>query len=133
MKKEFKNSNFKYKTIIWSAVLGIFVTVASMLIFAVIMYLTEVGFQYSSLFATLSVAAGLFIATYYAAFKKKSKGFLTGVLSGGITFLIVLLVSFFTDDGSLSYNTLFHLIIFMLSAIIGGILGVNKASTKKFI
>lgn len=129
MQKEFK----KYSVILKTAIIEIIVTVVSMILFSIIMFLAEIKYEYSSLFGTLSLAIGLFVATYFTALKKKSKGLLTGLISGSITFLIVLIISFILDSGTLTYNTFFHLIIFLLSAIIGGILGVNKATTKKFI
>ena len=104
-----------------------------MVLFSIIMLFAEIKYEYSSLFGTLSVALGLFVATYFTALKRGSKGLLIGLLSGSVTFLIVLIISFILNSGTLTYNTLFHLIIFILSAITGGILGVNKASTKKYI
>lgn len=133
MQKEFKDKSSKYKLIFTTAIIEIAVTLIAMLIFSVLMFIAEIKYEYSSLFGTLSVAIGLFIATYFTARKKGNKGLLTGLITGGVTFIIVLIISLILDNGGFTYNTIFHLIIFILSAVIGGILGVNKAVSKKYI
>ena len=134
MQKELiKNSSVNYALIIKTALLELLVTGVIMLLFSALMYFCDIGFEYSLLFSTLSVAVGLFIASYYMAYKRRDKGMLTGFICGVITFMIILIISLIIDDGGITYNTLFHLIIFLLSALIGGVLGVNKAINKKYI
>lgn len=128
-----QNKYSKYSVILKTAIMEVSVTVFSMLIFSIIMLLAEIKYEYSSLFATLSVANGLLVSTYYTARKRGSKGLLTGLINGSVTFLAVLIIAFILDNGSLTYNTFFHFIIFILSAITGGISGVNKTSSKKYI
>ncbi len=133
MQKELKNTSSLLNVILKTVIIEIIVTAVSMAIFSVIMFLGEIKYEYSNLFGTLSVAIGLLVATYITTLKKGSKGLLTGLITGGITFLTVLIISIFINGGPLTYNTLFHLIIFILSAVIGGILGVNKSANKKYI
>lgn len=134
MQKEFlKNSSVNFTLIITTALLEMVVTGVVMLLFSAIMYFGDISFEYASLFATLSVAVGLFIASYYAAYKRRDKGMLTGFICGIVTFMFIMVLSLIIDDGGITYNTLFHLIIFLLSSLIGGVLGVNKAVNKKYI
>lgn len=126
-------SGFNYGLIIKTAFINIGVTGLFIGIFAVIMYLAQIGFEYSSVLATVSLAAGSLVSAFYIAKKIGRKGFLTGLIVGAVTFLTVTLISLFVDKGGVTVNTLFHLIIIMLSALIGGILGVNKAANKKYI
>ncbi len=126
-------SGFNYGLIIKTALINIGVTGLFIGIFAVIMYLAQIGFEYSAVLATVSLAAGSLVSAFYAAKKIGRKGFLTGLIVGAVTFLTVTLISLFVDKGGVTVNTLFHLIIIMLSALIGGILGVNKATNKKYI
>lgn len=134
MNKNFGEKNTgKYKIIISSVLIGLTVTALLILIFSVIMFATEMNKDYAVILATASVAAGSFAAAFYAAKTVQSKGFMVGLIVGGITFLAVTLISLIIDKGALSMNTLFHFIIFMLSSLIGGIMGVNKAANKKYI
>ncbi len=134
MQKElFKKSSVNYTLIITTALLEIVITGVVMLLFSALMYFFDIGFEYSPMLATLSVAVALFIASYFAAYKRRDKGMLTGFICGFSTFMLIMILSLIIDDGGITYNTLFHLIIFLLSALIGGVLGVNKAVNKKYI
>ena len=114
--------------IIEIAVTAFFVTV-----FALIMYLVESGYKYASVFATVSVALGAFAASFYAAGKTGKRGWLTGMIIGGVTFVIITLAALVADSGSVTYNTLFHFIIIMLSSLIGAVIGVNRGTSRKYI
>lgn len=134
MKKDYeKKSVFNYGLVIKTVLINILVTAIFVLIFSVVMYLTQTGYEYATVFATVSLATGALVSAYYAAKKVGKKGFLVGLLVGGITFLTITLISLFVDKGGITINTLFHFIIIMLSALIGGISGVNKAGKKKYI
>ena len=119
--------------IIKTVLLGVLVTAVFILIFSVFMYFSQMGYEYATVFATVSLAAGTFVSSFYAAKKIGKRGFLTGLVVGGTTFLRVTLISLFGDQGSITINTLFHFIIILLSSLIGGIMGVNKAANKKYI
>lgn len=119
--------------IVKTVLFGVLTTALFILLFSVFMYLSQMGYEYATVFATVSLAAGTFISAFYAAKKIGEKGFLTGIIVGGITFLLVTVVSLIVDNGSVTSNTLFHFIIIMLSSLIGGIIGVNRAVNKKYI
>ncbi len=134
MKKDYeKKSVFNYGLVIKTVLINILATAIFVLIFSVVMYLTQTGYEYATVFATVSLATGALVSAYYAAKKVGKKGFLVGLLVGGITFLTITLISLFVDKGGITINTLFHFIIIMLSALIGGISGVNKAGKQKYI
>ena len=130
MKKEAEN---KYSIFIKAFIIEALITAVGVIVFAVVMYFLEAGYEYSAVFATVSLAVGCFFGAFYAARKFKQKGLVNGAIIGIITFAIVLFVSLIVDKGSLTVNSLFHLIIFMLSSVIGGIIGVNKSQNKKYI
>jgi len=119
--------------IIKSAIIEIVVTAIFIFIFATVMFFTESAYNYATVFATAAIAFGSLAAAFYVANKVGSRGFLTGLITGGITFIVVTLISLFLDKGAITQNTLFHFIIIILSSLIGGILGVNKAANKKYI
>ena len=133
MKKEQKTDNKDLIIkILKTSVLGIIITGIFMAIFSAAMYFFELDNSLSPLLATLSVSIGSLAASFYAAKTKGSQGYLTGFIVGVITFILITLISFILDDGGITSNTVFHLIIIILSSLIGGILGVNKKE-KKYI
>lgn len=102
-------------------------------LFALVMFFLESGYGYASVFATVSVASGCFVTALYCAEKIGSRGYLTGAAVGGITFAVITLISMLINTGGLTLNTLFRFIIIMLSAAVGGIIGVNRKQNRKYI
>ena len=108
-------------------------TALSMLLFAAVLYFLEGGYEYSPLFASISLGIGCFLASLYAAKKIGQKGLLVGSIIGGITFIIITLVSLMARKDIFTRNTLFKLRRLMLSSFIGGVLGVNSKQNQKYI
>lgn len=123
----------KIGIIIKAAALFFAVSAAAVMLFALVMYVFASGFKYSALFATLSAAVGAFAAALYISGKIGSRGWLLGAAVGGTVFFVLTLVSLILNRGGLTQNTLFRLVIIMLAALIGGILGVNRKSQHKYI
>ncbi|MGI6280050.1 MAG: TIGR04086 family membrane protein [Acutalibacteraceae bacterium] len=118
------------KMFVSCAILQIIVTTVFIAIFAAIMYFFETDYKYSPVFGVVSVAAGALACAYFLSAKKKCKGYMYGFIVGSITFIIVTIVSLIINDGGITVNTLFHLVIILLSSMTGGILGVNKKQNK---
>ena len=125
--------NRNYFLFIKGFIIQLVVTALFIIIFAFIMYIFESFYQFASVFATISVSAGTFFGSMYIARKIGKKGYLTGVVTGGVTFLLVTLISLILHSDGITYNTVFRLFIIMLSALIGGIAGVNGKSNGKYI
>lgn len=124
---------FDFWLIFRAVVSFVVATAISILIFAVVMYFTESGFEYTAIFGTVCVAFGILISAFLTAKKIGKKGFLVGLITSITVFILVTLISLIIDKGAPTVNTLFHLIIYTLSGLIGGILGVNKGNNKKYI
>ncbi len=114
--------------------LGVFLfsSLASVILFAAAMLFLEIDFSYATLFATISVAIGVLLTSFFVAKKSKQKGFLIGFITGISIFVLFTLSSLFTSDSHFTLNTLFRLIIYILSGSCGGIIAVNKANKKKY-
>ena len=126
MRKDVSSKNDLLILSVKTAVLEIATTVIFICLFSAIMYFMNLNKNLSPVLATVSIAAGSLAASFYAAKKIGNRGYATGLAVGIITFVIITLISFIVDDGAITFNTLFHLVIIMLSSLIGGILGVNK-------
>ncbi|MBO5358742.1 MAG: TIGR04086 family membrane protein [Clostridia bacterium] len=114
-------------------IIEVLTTVAAMFIFALVLFFLEGGYQFSPLFATISLGLGCFLASLYAAGRVGKNGLLIGAIVGGATFLIVTLAGLMGSKEIFSLNTFFRLIILMLLSLIGGVLGVNSKQNQRFI
>lgn len=114
------------------AVLQIISILISVSIFSIIINVAEIDYKYSPVFGSISAGLSALVGALYLAKRKGNKGYLTGLALGGITFLFITLIGMIINDGGITVNTVFHLVIILLSGITGGIIGVNKNS-KKYI
>ena len=126
------NKKSKYITYLITVIIEIAVTLLAVSLFSIVMNSVDIDYKYSPVFGSVSVALGCLIASYFLSNKKKNKGYLIGATIGVITFIVITLIGLIINQGGIGINTLFHLVIIMLSSIIGGILGVNKKG-KKYI
>lgn len=132
MSKNNLSKDNKWILIIKSAVMQIFSSAIFMAVFSALMYFLELDKDYSPIFATVSVAIGCFLTAYFTSGKIGQKGLITGLITGLSVFILITVISLIVDKGTVTSNTLFHFIIFVLSSLIGGVIGVNKKS-KKYI
>ena len=131
--EKIKKENTLVKTILISSALGAIATVALMLIFAMVIVLLQLDRAYSAPLATVSIAIGSMLSSYYCGRKVSKNGYLIGLANGVAVFALILLISLIVSDWSFSLNTIFHLIIILTASTAGGIFGVNKKSSKKYI
>lgn len=131
--KHSKNQSANFTLIIKTAIITLVTIIAFIFLFSVFMFLSKRGYEYATVFATLSLAAGAFAGSVFLSNLIGNKGLLIGLLVGSVIFVLVTLISLIVDKGAITTNTLFHLIIIILSSTIGGIIGVNKAHNKKYI
>lgn len=122
-----------YLNYIFGFVIGVITALVFIVLFALVMYLSGEAFKYAPVFATLSVAFGCFAAAFFTARRQANRGWLAGAIIGGITFILITLISLILNRGGVTLNTLFHFIIIMLASLIGGIVGVNKGKSHKYI
>lgn len=128
-----KNESKNYIKIIKAVLILVISALVSVFVFATVMYFIEGGYEYSPLFATVSVAVGSLLSSMYLAKQNGKKGLLIGAAVGGTVFVILMLISLIVDSSALGINTLFRFIIIMLSSLIGGVVGVNKKTNEKYI
>ena len=101
--------------------------ILSAFIFAAVFYFSKASRDYIPFFSNLGLAVSSFLSVFLITRKKGDKGLLTGIIIGGITFILLFLISLFTKGG-VTFNTLFRFLFIMLPAAIGGIMGVNKTN-----
>jgi putative membrane protein (TIGR04086 family) len=80
----------------------------------------------------ISANIGTFFGGFIAGKINKSKGYMIGALNGLICFIILTIISFVFNKNSMTTISLIKLITFVLSSLIGGILGVNFNKKRSF-
>lgn len=129
------NSNDKYSKneliIIYliSSFIGIATVFLAMLLASIISVVFEINLIYLSTISSICLAIGSFFAGYFSGKKIKYGGIVNGLIVSLIIFLFVFLISLIINPTAITFITLIHLVITILSAVIGGIFGVNN--TKK--
>ena len=123
--------NKKEKAIICliSSFVGIIITFMTMLFSSLVMVIFEFNLSSLPIISSICLMTGSFVAGFLSAKKIGSRGIVCGILVSVIIFVFVFSVSLFLNSSGITFNTLIHFIINLLSALIGGIIGVNK-STK---
>ena len=122
----------KNKAYIFGAVIGVLITLLSMVCFSCLILFFDIDRAYAAPFASVSVAVGCYFASWFVSKKIGDKGYLTGLIIGLSVFIFITILSLALGN-NLSLNTLFHFIIILLSSISGGIVGVNTKKNKKYI
>lgn len=125
--------NNKEKIFIYliSSLIGIIITFVSMLLSSLVIAFFDISLSLLPIIASICLLLGSFIAGLISARKIGSGGIISGLFVSVIIFLFVFLVSLVFDPTGISFNTLIHFIINILSSLIGAIIGVNKST--KFI
>lgn len=123
--------NKKEKAIICliSSFVGIIITFLTMLFSSLVMVIFEFNLSSLPIISSICLMTGSFVAGFLSAKKIGSRGIICGILVSVIIFVFVFSVSLILNSSGITFNTLIHFIINLLSALIGGIIGVNK-STK---
>jgi len=69
-----------------------------------------------------------FILSFCNAFKMQKKGFLEGIILGLIFIVLMILIKVILFSFSFKLSTLIYYSIIFISAVLGGMFGVNKKS-----
>ncbi len=116
-----------------AVIIWVIVSFVAIMLFATAMYFLEGGYEYSPLFATVAVAIGSFATAFYLGNALGKNGILIGLGVGGISFIIITLVTLLVNSGAVSMHILLRLIIMLLTSLIGAIIGVNRKAERKYI
>lgn len=126
-----KSNNIKNYII--GLIIGVATTIIFMMVFAAVMLFAQLDRALAAPLATVCVALGALISAFYTAYKTGDKGYRTGSIIALIYFVAVTLISLLINGDGFTVNSVFHLVIILLSGFIGGILGVNRRVNKKYI
>ncbi len=105
---------------------GFILTVALLLIFAVIMTFTDVNEKVSSAFYLITTLVSIMYGSIYAVKKVKRRGWLIGIMVTILYFLIIYLVSVISGNSAvIGVNRIERFSLGMIVGMLSGMLGIN--------
>lgn len=106
-----------------STIIGYIITCAMLLIFALIMYKTNISINTIRIGITISYIISTLISGFIAGKAMKNRRFLWGILSGIIYFIILVLLSFIIGNKQIDNmtNVITAFILCTLSGMLGAI------------
>ncbi|MBQ4155704.1 MAG: TIGR04086 family membrane protein [Clostridia bacterium] len=126
------SSNKLIKPLAFGLIVSIIVTFIFLALSAIASTNLDLNDTANLVLSLISANFGVAVGGFVAGKLNKSKGYLVGALNGIISFIILTIISFFFSQESMTAISLIKLITFVLSSIIGGILGVNFNKKRNF-
>ncbi len=123
----------KATAITLGAVWGLVVAMAALLLSALALTLGDFSHSIALPLSSLSLGLGSFFGSRYTAKKIGEKGYLCGIINGGILFLMTFILGIILNGFSFTAISIVRLITVMLCGIIGGITGINSDSSGRLV
>lgn len=134
MSKENKyNISEKIVIYIIASIVGAVITVGAIFLAAAVCLACDLPEEFSSTISVVCMGIGTFFAGFLASKKIGSAGMINGAVCGMLIYLVVFFVSLILSNSGFSMITVYHLLIAVLAAAIGGVIGVNSSWGRKLI
>ncbi len=129
------SKNFSKYNLLKPLIVGLIVSVVFSLIFMLVFALAATSLDVNEntilIFSIISMSLGGFTGGLASAKILKQKGFLVGAINGVVFFFLITFISFAVSQAPVSAVSLIKLITFVLSSVLGGIIGVNTTKKRK--
>ena len=113
--------------------LSMVVSVAALLLSALILTLGDFSESIALPLSSLSLGLGSFFGSRYTAKRIQEKGYLCGIINSGILFLVTMIIGIILNGFSFTAVSVVRLITVMLLGLIGGITGINSGSGDRLV
>lgn len=111
--------------------INIIIFLIIILVSSTLSYFNIINNTTNNILKIMSIIISNFISGIYIGLKSQNKGYIEGIKVGGITILILGILSFLFFNSKLNVlNIIYYLTIFILT-IIGSIIGINKRKINK--
>jgi len=114
-------------------VLSLVIALTALLASALILTLGDLSMNAAPPLSSFSLGLGSFFGSRYTAKKLQEKGYLCGIINGGILFLMTFIIGIILNGFSFTAVSIVRLITVMLCGIIGGITGINSGSSGRLV
>lgn len=125
---KFYNENVFYT--LTSSFIGLVIMLLFVLLFAFLLTKVDAKDKFVSMMSTVSLCVGAYCGGYIASRLKRRNGLVIGLLTGLFIYFIIFLAAVIFAKTSISFGFVTKLIITVVSAAIGGIIGVNSKHKK---
>lgn len=109
-----------------SSFLGIVIMLLCIFIFSILMTKVDIDDKYVSLMSTVALCVGAYTGGYIASKFKKKNGLIMGLVTGLIIYFLIFLLAVIFAKINISFGIITKLIITVICATVGGIIGVNS-------
>ena len=116
-----------------SLLLGVIIVVASLFLASLLCLAGDLPESISSPLFALCVGVGAFSAGFLSSKKIRSGGILNGAVCGFLLYALTFFLSLIFSESGFSFISVFHLLIIVISAMIGGVFGVMSGTKRKYI
>ena len=127
---------FNQKNISKPLILGFIISIITTFTFLVLFAFAAINLDFSNdILLALSLTSmnlGVFFGGFSSGKLSKEKGLVIGGINGLIFFMIVTLISLIFNEKAMTIVSLIKLITFIISSMIGGIIGVNFKRKRHF-
>ena len=111
--------------------IGAAVCVGTLLLLSLLLSVRSVPQAAINPMAIFAISLGALAAGFSCAKFMRRAGLAYGALCGGVFCLVVMLASFGISDNGFGLTALFKIAFMMLSAMLGGVLGVNTRGSRR--
>ena len=119
------------KPVLTSVAIGAAICAGVLVLLSVVLSARSVPQSLISPMATFAISAGALTAGFCCAKLVRRAGLAYGALCGGVFCLVIMLASLGVIDGGFGLTALFKIVFMMLSAMLGGVLGVNTRTRRR--
>ena len=113
--------------------IGVVVILLLLVLFSFLLTIRDFGPGAVMPMSTACVGFGAFASGFTASKINGKNGFMIGLFSGAVLYVLFLLVSLIVSGGAISLVSFFRLIIMLVCSAIGGIVGINFKRKKKYV
>ncbi|MFT3951063.1 MAG: TIGR04086 family membrane protein [Oscillospiraceae bacterium] len=128
MASNYRNTGV-YCTVV-SSLLGLGVIFVCMFGFSAVVTKVDASALMITVLSTAALCVGTYVGGYICARKRRKNGLMMGIICGAAIFFAVLIMSLIFTKAALSFSAGGKLILAMVCAGIGGIIGVNSKGRK---
>ncbi|MCL2578815.1 MAG: TIGR04086 family membrane protein [Oscillospiraceae bacterium] len=119
------------RPILISVVFGIMVCIGVLMLLSFVLSVRSVPHSLINPLAVFAISVGALTAGFCCAKLLRQGGLAYGALCGGVFSLVIMLASFGISDNGFGLTALFKITFMMLSAMLGGVFGVNMRRKRK--
>lgn len=126
-----KTNEFPYMAIASSAAIGLGVILLLLLLFSLLLSVQDISQSMIAPITVLMLLLGGMVGGYRCGHLLRKNGFLIGVLTGALQYLILLLISLALPQNEVGISVLYKLMLIVVSSAIGSIIAVNRRTKVK--